>query len=226
MNEELEARLHQCYPHGLFGLFDKNQANLVPARDFWKQLPEILSTHGFYCKGPQYWSGNERVVDFDIYRNGAPDCWYFSNNRAEKIAMLRESGEPHVTISVEISTVIPAIHLNIKETWFNPETFGDKATGRYDDGLKTLYWLSDTQFEPWAGLIADLRALGEKLGLASLAECDLKEDVPFITGPIFGDDDDDNDVLLGSGTLEEIAYLKSLPQNSFCLYDCLFASYG
>jgi hypothetical protein len=85
--------------------------------------------------------------------------------------------------------------------------------------------LSDTHYEPWAGVIADLKAFGEKLGLANLAECDLKEDVPFITGPIFGDDDD-NDDLLGSDTLEEIAYLKSLPQNSFCLYDCLFASYG
>lgn len=224
MNEEIETRLHDCYPHGLFGRFDEKQANLAPARDFWEQLPDILSIHGFHCKGPDYWSQNERVVDFDIYRNGDPDYWYFSDNRAEKIAMLRKSGEPHVAISVEISTVIPAIYLNIKETWFNPETFGDKATGRYDDGLKTLYWLSDTHYEPWAGVIADLRALSEKLGLASLAECELKQDVPFITDPIFSDDDDDRDDLLGSDTLEEIAYLKSLPQNSFCLRDCLFSS--
>lgn len=226
MNEELETRLHECYPHGLFGRFDEKKANLAPAREFWEQLPVILSIHGFHCKGPRYWSQNERVVDFNIYRNGDPDCWYFNDNRAEKIAMLRESGKPHVSIDVEISTVIPAIYLNIKETWFNPDTFGDKATGKYDDGLQTLCWLHDTHYEPWAGLITDLRALGEKLGLSSLAECDLKQDVPFITDPIFSDDDDDSDDLSGSGTVEEIEYLKSLPQNSFCLYDCLFASCG
>ncbi len=225
MDAELNARLNTCYPHGLFRLFNKEKANFEPAKAFWRELPELLAIHGFHCKKPDIWSGEERVVGFDICRDGDPDYWYFTDNRAEKIAKLQASGEPHVTIRVEVSTVISAIYLNIKETWFNPDTFGDKGAGKYDDGLKTLFWLSDTQYQPWAGLINDLRNLAEKLGLVELNESDLKEDVPFITNPIFSDDDDDRDDLLGSDTTEEIEYLKSLPQNSYCLYDCLFAWY-
>ena len=163
MNTELEARLHVCYPHGLFSLFDKEQANLDPARSFWRRLPVVLAEHGFFCAKPSHWSGCERVVEFDLYRNGDPEYWYFSDNKAEKIAELKQTGQPFVQIQVLVSTVIPALYLNIKETWFNPDTYGDNDTGRYDDGLKTQYWLRDSAYQPWSALIADLRSLGAEL---------------------------------------------------------------
>lgn len=228
MNIELEARLHACYPDGLYHRFNKEQANLQPAHDFWQRLPAVLSSHDFYCKRPDYWSGYERAVEFKLSRNGDPDYWYFSDNRAEKIAILRETGKPFVVIEALVSTVIPALYLNIQETWFNPETYGNKVTGKYDDGLKTLHWLRDSVYQPWASLIADLRALGVELGLADLDETTLKQDVPFITEPVYSDEGDEDyydNVLCGTNSPEEIAYLKSKPQDTCCLYDCLFCTY-
>ncbi len=223
MNSVLEARLRICYPHGLFSLFDNEQANIEPARSFWQRLPVVLAKHGLYCTKPSLWSGYGRVVEFDLYRNGDPECWYFNDNKTEKIAELKQSGQPFVQIQALVSTVTPALYLNIQETWFNPDTYGDNATGRYDDGLKTQYWLRDSAYQPWSALIADLRLTGAELKLDDFDESTLKQDVGFITSPVFTDDDDDLDDDYSQET--EIAMLKNLEQETCCLYDCLFNSY-
>jgi hypothetical protein len=48
-----------------------------------------------------------------------------------------------------------------------------------------------------------------------------KEDVPFVTHPLWSDDaeDDDSDDLSDA---EYQAYMKRQPQYICCLYDCLF----
>ena len=126
-------------------------------------------------------------------------------------------------IQVLVSTVIPALYLNIKETWFNPDTYGDNDTGRYDDGLKIQYWFRDSAYQPWSALIADLRSLGAELNLDDFDESTLKQDVLFITSPVFTDDDDDWDDDYSQEA--EIAMLKRSAQETCCLYDCLFNSY-
>ena len=162
----------------------------------------------------------EHVVEFHVYRLGEPPNWFFSDNRVEKIDALRVSGTPHVTLVFKVSTLLPAISIDIVETWFNPETYGTKAKGQYDDGLKSKHFLRDTAFEPWASLVDATRELAQRLDLKEFGEEALKEDVPFVTHPIFNDEEDNwGDDLSDEGLHK---YMKSQPQYICCLYDCLF----
>lgn len=220
MNAQLEARLRACYPKGLFEFFEEGQAQYEHAKAFWKGLPALLDAHGFVCDGPEIWSEAERVAEFPIRRKGDPENWYFNTNKAEKIEQLRVSGKPFASIQANVSTVIPAMYLRITEIWFDPETYGDNAKDQHDDGLKSIYWLRRTEFEPWASLIDALRSYAASLGLEDLDKATLDEDVPFVTSPIFNDDDDDgwND----SEEWPNLTYLRSLPQHTCCVFNCLF----
>lgn len=191
MRQDIEARLRTCYPKSLFELFEESQANYEPAKAFWKGLPSLLEAHGFVCDKPGIWSEAERVVEFSIRRQGDPDSWFFSTDKAEKIEQLRLSGEPFVTIRADVSTVIPAMYLRITEIWFDPSTYGENAKGQHDDGLKHVFWLRQTEVEPWASLIDALRTYAASLGLEDLDKATLDEDVPFVTSPVFNDDEDD-----------------------------------
>ena len=224
MRQDIAERLLACYPKGIWDLFDENQADYSAARRYWARLPKLLEQHGFVTSGPHVWSQQERVVEFPIRRSDEPEGWFFNTHKNQKIAYLRDSGTPHVHIKVRISTVVPAIHFGITETWFNPDTWGDHANGRYDDGLKTINWLPDTRFEPWASLVADLRALAIELAIEEFDRDTLLEDVPSISSPIFSDEDDtDDEDLLGDWTSDDnVRYIKSLPQQVACVYDCLF----
>jgi hypothetical protein len=220
MRQDIETRLRTCYPTGLFEFFEESQANYEPAKAFWKGLPPLLEAHGFVCDGPEIWSEAERVVEFSIRRKGDPDSWFFNTDKAKKIEQLRLSGQPFVTIQADVSTVIPAMYLRITEIWFDPDTYGENAKGQHDDGLKHVFWLRQTEFEPWAPLIDALRTYAASLGLEDLDKATLEEDVPFITSPIFNDDNDDgwND----SDEWPNLPYLRSLPQYTCNVFNCLF----
>jgi len=220
-NLEIETHLRACYPHGLHGFLDKKHLNTEMAVAFWSKLPAVLQAHGFYCKKPEQWSGYEHVVLFPIQRLGDGENWYFNEDKSAKIETLRRTGTPFVAIEVSISAIIPALFIDIHETWFDETTYGADATGRYDDGLKIKYFLPDTCFEPWASLVTDLRNLGKTLELVELDEHTLKKDVPFVTSTVFSDDDDDFPDF--DNEEDQIAYLKRLPQYVCCLYDCLFS---
>jgi hypothetical protein len=90
------------------------------------------------------------------------------------------------------------------------------------DALKELRDLPST-LKVSTALIADLRLTGAELNLDDFDESMLKQDVGFITSPVFTDDDDDLDDDYSQET--EIAMLKNLEQETCCLYDCLFNSY-
>lgn len=222
MNHELEQRLRLCYPAGLHGVVAQDQADLEPARSFRDELQPILAAHSFYCDGPDIWSDTPHVVDFPVYRIGEPAHWFFSEDRPEKIEALRTAGKPQVAVALKVSTILPALFIDIRETWFNPDTYGDNAKGRYDDGLQTKSFLHETAFEPWASLVQAVRALGQRLDLQEFDLEALKEDVPFVTHPMWSDDDEDGDIDDLSDE-EYNAYMKRYqPQYVCCLYDCLF----
>jgi hypothetical protein len=220
MRQDIETRLRTCYPTGLFGFFEESQANYEPAKAFWKGLPSLLEANGFVCDGPEIWSEAERVAEFLIRRKEDPAGWFFNTNKVEKIEQLRVTGQPFVSIQAEVSTVIPAMYLRITEIWFDPDTYGENAKGRHDDGLKHAFWLRQTEFEPWASLIDALRTYAASLGLEDLDKETLDEDVPFVTSPVFNDDEDDgwND----SDEWPNLTYLRSLPQYTCNVFNCLF----
>ena len=56
--------------------------------------------------------------------------------------------------------------------------------------------------------------------IAELDDASIKEDVPFVTSPIFSDEEEDTPDF--DNEAEENAYYKSLPQYDCCVYDCLF----
>ncbi|MFZ4538659.1 hypothetical protein [Propionivibrio sp.] len=219
MNAAHEERLHACFPYGLLRWPDLAKINKQPSKDFWARLPPLLALHGFYCEKPHLWSGYENVCEFHLHRIGDPQDGYFNDNKEEKIEALRCSGLPFVQLTAKVSTIVPALFIDIQETWFDPDTCGVNSRGRYDDGLKTKSFLRDTQFEPWASLATALRALGNELGLADFEEAELKQDVPFVTRPIYSDDDD---APLFDSEADEITYLKNLPQDICWLCECLF----
>lgn len=221
MDKILEQRLRLCYPTGLHRDVAVDQTNREAAQRFWEHLQPLLEVHGFYCDRPHLWSGSEHVVEFTVFRLGEPPHWFFSDNRPEKVEALKNSGVPHVALEFNVSTIVPALFINIRETWFNPATYGDNAKGEYDDGLLFKSFLQETDFEPWASLVNDVRDLGRKLKLQEFSAQELKEDVPFITHPIWSDDDDDDTDELSDE--EYVAYMKNRPkQYVCCLYDCLF----
>ena len=175
MDGPLEHRLRLCYPTGLHGEVARDQTDQQPARHFWEHLQPLLEKHGFYCTGPSLGSSGEHVVDFPIYRLGEPSHWFFSDNRPEKIEALRVSGTPHVALEFKVSTIVPALLIDIRETWFNPDTDGDKAKGEYDDGLMYKDSRRETVFEPWASLVVATRELAQRLALPEFDEKALKE---------------------------------------------------
>jgi hypothetical protein len=220
MRQDIETRLRACYPKGMFEFFEESQANYEPAKAFWKGLPAVLEAHGFVCDGPKIWSEAERVVEFSIRRKGDPDSGYFSTDKAERIEQLRLTGKPFVTIQAKVSTVTPAMYLHITETWFDPSTYGENAKGLHDDGLKNVFWLRQTEFEPWASLINALRTYAASLGLEDLDKEMLEEDVPFVTSPVFNDDE--NDGWSDADEWPNLPYLKALRQYTCNVFNCLF----
>lgn len=127
MNPYLESRLRICYPHGFCEYFDADQADFEPARRFRRGLVALLAEHGFYCSGPDVWSGEERVVEFPLHRLGDPDHWYFLENKNDKIDELIREQRPHVELEVKVSSVIPAFLLEVTEIWFDPSTWGERT---------------------------------------------------------------------------------------------------
>ena len=223
MTPYLESRLRNCYPQGFCEFFAADEANFKPARNFRNGLTDLLAEHGFYCSGPHVWSGEERVVEFPLHRIGDPDHWYFSNNKNEKIAELIREQRPHVELQVKVSSVIPAFLLEVTETWFEPSTWGEHATGSYDDGLRNL-WSNHTTFEPWHTLANELYALADEYELSVFTEEALSQTTWLQLFDFNEEDreDEPNDYASPEG----IAWIrKNLP-----LYDCdlktaLFASY-
>lgn len=223
MDHALEQRLHLCYPAGLHVVVSQDQADLEPSRSFWDELQLILVANGFYCQGPDIWSDTPHVVEFPVYRLGEPAHWSFCDNGTEKIEALRVASEPQVAVAFKVSTILPALFIDIQATWFNPDTYGDNAKGRYDDGLQTKSFLHETAFEPWASLVKAVRALGQRLDLQEFDLEALKEDVPFVTKPMWSDDDEDEDDTDDLSEEEYHAYMKRYQlQYVCCLYDCLF----
>ncbi len=221
MDTNLEHRLRICYPTGFHGEVARDQIDLQPAQIFWEHFQPLLESHGFYCGGPDLWSNMEHVVEFPVYRLGEPPNWFFSDNRAEKIEDLRVRGTPHIALVFKVSTILPALSIDIQETWFNPETYGNKAKGKHDDGLMCKHFQRVTAFEPWASLIIATRELAKRLALQEFEEETLKEDVSFVTHPIWSDEEEDD----YSDNLSDEAfheYMKNQPQYVCCLYDCLF----
>jgi hypothetical protein len=216
MDSHLEYHLRLCYPTGFHRLVAHDQINQQPALVFWEQLQPLLETHGFYCYSD---CSEKHVVKFPVYRFGEPSHWFFSDNRTEKIAALKISGIPHVALEFKVSTIMPALFISIQETWFNPKTYGDKAKGKFDDGLLTIGFRHETTFEPWASLMIATRELAQKLALLEFDEKELKEDVSFVTHPIWNDEDDDLEDLSDEEFYE---HMKRQPQYVCCLYDCLF----